>query len=138
MSEVAALPLCAPADSAPVNTWRSESFEGVSLRLPRGFRTAAPCCFDHGGKAWTNGRVTVTLTKGYFGPTSFAAFGRACRVERRGNSALLIIDVQPRAASVSAWDPEIRAGGLGVVVNAAGPTAGDLPLLRSIVLSLAN
>lgn len=134
-----ALPLCGPAEVAPVNTWKSESFEGVSLRLPRGFRDGPPCCMDHGGKAWTNRRVTVRLTKGYYGPTSFGdSFEMGCRAELRGRSVLLMVDVQARGVSVGVWDPEIRAGGLQVVVRAFGPSAGDLPTLRSIVLSLSN
>jgi hypothetical protein len=51
---------------------------------------------------------------------------------------LLIVDVQTRAISVHAWNPEIRAGQYGVLVHASGPGAGDLPTLRSIVLSVAN
>src|SRR5688500_3131359 len=88
LSVLDTLPPCPAAESAPTNNWRTESFEGATLALPRDFRNDAPCCFDHGGKAWTNGRVTVTLTKGYFGPTSFVDFASGCRAVVRGRSVL--------------------------------------------------
>ena len=61
-----------------------------------------------------------------------------CRAEFRERLVLLMVDVQARGVSAGVWDPEIRASGPQVVVRAFGPSAGDLPTLRSIVLSLTN
>jgi len=136
--EVEAIALCDDTELVARSNWTAESFEGVSLQLPPGFTVAdLPTFTDHGGRSWTNGQITVSLTKGFFGVQSFALYrGTRCRVEVRKGPALLITGSRADGSLILAWDPALRTATFNnVSVEAWSTTSADLALLRTIVLS---
>jgi hypothetical protein len=139
-ADLASLPACPESPEASMRGWIEEPFDGVVLRLPADFRAVEPQAItDHGGKAWTNGRLGASLTKGYYGLGSFDfPQSSRCRVTGvDGRHRLVMTSVRPDRVWVMVFDPSLNSGGLQVTASAVGTAETELPVLRSIVLSVA-
>jgi hypothetical protein len=136
-----ALPRC---EDGRITTsgWQQVTFRQFELMLPAGVRPewGGPV-FDHGGQRWAGEGLTVSLSLGYYGPSSFDSWkGNRCRAEINGETALVIEQVSEAGALMGVWPPGLRLPMPGPpyqpFLTAGSSRREDLPLLRTIVSSL--
>jgi hypothetical protein len=119
----------------------SGCFRQFRLKLPRGMRPEpSQIVFEHGGRRWAGDSIDVSIALGYFAPYSFDSWiGTRCRAEIDGRIALVIERAAETGGIVLVWTPEFRLDAptpYEAVVSASSSRQQDLPMLRSIALSL--
>ena len=123
---------CGGVNAAIPDDWSEVTFDGVALRVPRGFKASGRIVgVDHGGQEWVRGRAAVDAIRGFYYLGSFASGGGTrCVAEVRGHQVLLIEQVSAGKVSLLAWYPSF-----GPVFHASSDRAKDLQMLRKVLLS---